>query len=262
MKKFIFLIFVLISSNANAEKAEDLIGKNLWLAWEEWDLECNYTFFEWNEFSSDCSTEEYVVFKIKNFSDNGQSYMSLDPYDSGGNTVSHFFYFQDESDILVNAWKFGDAEYSYQEPYWDLEEIEYSGSNLIKKQGYDYHIAFIDFLLSIDPSEEDISTYNTCKQNIPEEWLVADPNPTNATFESAMEELPKFVKLLQKQKNMEAFEVFMSTLFEDAASGKNIDDYDIPKKFRKIKKENFYRYAGDFFGVAMGCAFASMNMDF
>ena len=267
VKKFIFLIFVLLSSNANAEvdvKVEDLIGKNLWLSWEEFELECNYTFFEWNEFSSDCSTDEYVGFKIKNFSDGGQSYMDLDPYDSSGNTISHFFYFEEVdggSDNLISAWLSGDSEkYSYYAPYWDLEEIKYSGSNLIKKERYDFYMAFIDLIILIETSEKDISSYKACKQNIPKEWLAEDYSDvweTGVTIASAMKELPRFSELLQKQKNMDAFGDYIGLLFSNSESGKDMDDYDIPINFYKIKKENFYFYVGNFISVGMGCLFAA-----
>mgnify|MGYP007063718824 CR=1 FL=1 len=261
-KLIFFLTLSLLSfSNLYAKNVEDLIGKSIKLTWP--DFFCNYTFFPWKEFTSNCTNEEYLKFEIKKFKEGGKKYIDLGSYTQSEDLVSEFMYFNKDN-VLVNAYKLKTqgAEWEYTYPKIEINEIDYKDSEMAKKKEYDFLIEIIDLAIylenSVDDTNEDtIKSHTACKNDLPESMineLGSDPKVI-----VALKDFPKFSKIVKTKRGLNSFVKFGEKFMEDAMSGveKDPSEYKVPREFNSIKK-NFVFFYGMYMGTIMQCAFADL----
>ena len=265
IKKLIFLsiLYLLSFSNLHAKNIEDLIGKTIKISWDGSELKCNYTFFPWKQFASNCTDKKYLTYKIETFKDSGQKYIWLGSYIFGGKSYSEFFYFNDGGDLknALKANKEG-AKWDHTIPKVEINEIDYNDSEITKKKEYDFIIGIIDLAIYLEKTVDNtndntISSHTVCKNNLPEG--ITSKLGSSPELIVALKDFPKFSKIAKSKKGVNSLVKFGEKFMADAMSGveKDPSEYKVPREFRSVKK-NFMTLYGMYIGTVMQCAFAGL----
>ena len=270
-KLIFFLIFSLTSFNSlHAKNIEDLIGKTIKLSWDGHDLKCNYTFFPWKKFSSNCTTEEYLEYSVKKFKDSGEKYIFLGTYNSGKNSFTEFMYYDDNANFrdAIKIKKEG-AKWDHASPKIEVIEIKYKGADVQIKKEYDFYIGIIDLAIHMekalggDANQDTIKSHIACKNNLPKDIiknLGLNKDNDEIDMTKVIKDFPKFSKIVKNKRGAESLAKFGKSFMEDAMSGveKDPSDYKVPREFRSVRKTFMTTY-GQFVGIILQCAFADIK---
>ena len=269
-KLIFFLIFSLISFNSlHAKNIEDLIGKTVKLSWDGNDLKCNYTFFPWKKFSSNCTTEEYLKYSVEKFKDSGEKYIFLGTYNSGKNSFTEFMYYDENANFrdAIKIKKEG-AKWDHASPKIEVIEIKYKGADVEIKKEYDFYIGIIDLAIHMekasgDENQDTIKSHIACKNNLPKEIiknLGLNKNNDEIDMNKVIKDFPKFSKIVKTKRGADSLAKFGKSFIEEAMSGveKDPSEYKVPREFRSVRK-TFMPIYGQFFGIIMQCAFADIK---
>ena len=264
-----FLIFSLISFNSlHAKNIEDLIGKTVKLSWDGNDLKCNYTFFPWKKFSSNCTTEEYLEYSVEKFKDSEEKYIFLGTYNSGKNSFTEFMYYDENANFrdAIKIKKEG-AKWDHASPKIEVIEIKYKGADVEIKKEYDFYIGIIDLAIHMekasgDENQDTIKSHIACKNNLPKEIiknLGLNKNNDEIDMNKVIKDFPKFSKIAKSKRGVNSLIKFGEKFMADAMSGveKDPSEYKVPREFRSVKK-NFMTLYGMYIGTVMQCAFAGL----